>query len=286
MTEEKKRKPQVFLSFAQEDKRIAQRIAEALRSSGARVLDDAWELASGDSLQSRVAKSIAASDYLVVLLSTHSVQSRWVQYELQGALLSEMNDRAITVIPVLVDHVTVPSSLRDRLYLDLTKDEESGITQLLRQLSAAPDIDFSLLNYSSFESLVDALLIELGFETTRLNLPGSKDFGFDFSATFRDTDPFGNEQMTDWLVECKLYKQERVSVTLLQKLFAILSATSRQGHALVVTNGRLTSVARNFIADSNKKTGRPLRVIDGNELTALLLKHPRLIEEFFPQGAR
>jgi HJR/Mrr/RecB family endonuclease len=286
MTEEKKRHPQVFLSFAQEDKRIAQRIADALTRSGARVLYDAWELAPGDSLQSRVGKSIAASDYLVVLLSTHSVQSSWVQSELQGALLSEMNDRAITVIPVLVDDVTVPSSLRDRLYLDLTTDEKSGITQLQRQLSAALDIDFSLLNYSSFESLVDALLTELGFETTRSNLPGSKDFGFDFSATFRDTDPFGHEQTTQWLVQCKLYKQERVSVTLLQKMFAILGATSSQDHALVVTNGRLTSVARNFITDSNKKTERPLRVIDGNELTALLLKHPRLIKEFFPQGAR
>jgi TIR domain/Restriction endonuclease len=286
MSEETKRTPQVFLSFAQEDKRIAHRIAEALRTSGTRVLYDSWELAPGDSLQSRITKSIAASDYLVVLLSTHSVQSRWVQSELQATLLSEMDDRAITVIPVLVDHVTVPTSLRDRLYLDLTKNEELGIAQLQRQLSAAPDIDFSLLSYSSFESLVDALLTELGFETTRLNLPGSKDFGFDFSATFRGVDPFGHEQTTHWLVECKLYKQERVSVTLLQKLFAILYATASQDHALVVTTGRLTSVARNFIAEWTKKTGRPLRVIDGNELTALLLKHPRLIKEFFPQGAR
>jgi hypothetical protein len=284
---ERKRPPQIFISHAFEDTKIAQQIAETLSRSGQNVKLDASDLAAGESLHhSEISKSIAASDYLLVLLSTHSVRSPWVQSELEGALRAEMNDRAITVIPVLLDRVELPSSVRNRMYIDLSRDQASGIVQLQRHLAAAPDIDFSSLNYSSFEALVAALLSQLGFEIRRSRPEESKDAGFDFSAISQGTDPFGNEETIRWLVQCKLYKQERVSVTLLQRTSALLGESSRHDRALVVTNGRLNSVARNFIADSNKKTKQSLRIIDGNELTALLLRYPQLISEFFPRSAR
>jgi hypothetical protein len=285
-SEEKTKQPQVFLSYAGEDARIAHRIAEGLRSSGRNVILDARDLAPSGSLESQVAKSIAASDYSLVLISKRSLQSPWVQSELQGALLAEMNNRAITVIPVLIDQIEVPDSLRSRLYVDLSKDEESGIAQLQQQLALAPTINFSQLNYSAFEALVAALLSELGFETTGPSLSGVENLGADFSATFREIDPFGDEEVSHWLVQCKLYKQDRVTVTQLQKLFGVLSESSSHDHALVVTNGRLTSIAKTFVADSNRKTDRRLRVVDGNELITLLLKYPRLIADFFPQGVR
>src|SRR5438105_11735312 len=104
---------QVFLSYAQADKDIADRVADALRRAGLRVWFDAWELAQGDSIADRIDQAVRSSDLLVVLLSPRSVESKWVQTELSAALARELKDRAITVIPALIEDCAIPLSLAD-----------------------------------------------------------------------------------------------------------------------------------------------------------------------------
>ena len=281
-----KRSPKVFLSYAFEDRETALRIADALAESGIQVAFDGTEISAGGSLSSRISKSIAASDYLLILISETSVHSAWVQWELEGLLSKEMKDRAIMVIPVLLNRVEIPLPLRNRVHVDLSGDEEQGIAFLRRQLLAAPKIDFASMDYSSFETMVATLFSMLGFETNHVGHLGAKNAGFDFSATYQAEDPIGQHVTSQWLVECKLYKEERVSVAFLQRLFATLSERPTASQALVVTNGRLTSVAERFLEDANKKAKRPLRVMDGDQLTALLLRYPQIIEQFFPRGVR
>ncbi len=285
MSEEKQRHPKVFLSYAHEDQSIAQRISTALKDTGIEVFSDVWELSAGDSIHSRIFKSVSASDFLVVLLSKNSVRSEWVQTELSAGFLGELSSRAVTVIPILLDRVEVPPGLRDKIYLDLTENEEAGLATLNRQLSVAPDIDFSRMSHESFESLVADLLTEVGFEVKRSS-QGAKDLGFDFAAAYQSEDPFGAEETSLWMIQCKQYRQERLSVAALQKLFRALSTSYPGYQALVVTNGLLTSVAREYLTGSSEATGRRLRVIDGNELTGLLLRRPDLAGRYFPMGAR
>jgi hypothetical protein len=73
--------PQVFLSFAQEDKRIAQQIAEALRISGAHVLYDAWELAPG--VSRRIRQPPASYDRLAQSRLKHGFVERKERRRLQ-----------------------------------------------------------------------------------------------------------------------------------------------------------------------------------------------------------
>src|ERR1019366_9465903 len=112
------RNRQVFLSYAQADGDVARQIADALQKEGLRVWFDAWELASGDSIVQRIEQAVATSDILVVLLSPNSVASRWVQTELSAAFLSrELRDRAITIIPAVIEDCEIPPLLADRKYL-------------------------------------------------------------------------------------------------------------------------------------------------------------------------
>jgi len=283
---DEKHSPKVFLSYAFDDQATAWRIADALAESGIQVAFDVTEVSAGDPFSSRISKSIATSDYLLVLISKTSVRSAWVQWELEGFLSKEMKDRAITVIPVLLDPVELPTSLQNRLYVDLSRDEEHGMALLRHQLTAAPKIDFALMEYSSFEAMVATLFAMLGFETKHAGRLGAKGAGFDFSATYQAEDPLGQHVVSQWLVECKLYKEERVSVAFLQRIFATLSESSVDSQALIVTNGRLTSVAERFLEDTNKKVKHHLRVIDGAQLTALLLRYPQIIDQYFPRGVR
>src|ERR1700730_4502565 len=107
----KSREPQVFLSYASEDRAVAERIATRLKSGGAKVFTDRYELKVGDSLLSRIETALAASDYVVVLLSPHSVRSKWVQRELDTAYSRYMADRAVTLLPVLIEDCEIPPPL-------------------------------------------------------------------------------------------------------------------------------------------------------------------------------
>jgi len=276
------RRRQVFVSYAQADKVVARQVAEALRNAGLLVWIDAWELAAGDSIAQRIDQAIASSDILLVLLSQSSVASQWVQKELSAALSGELRDRAITVIPALIEDCRIPPLLADRQYLDLRRDLPAAIQRLVEQIGSAPALDFSKLDGRAFEAMVGDLLATLGFAVQRT--PPTRDSGFDFVASYRSRDPFGAEQTDTWLVEVKLYRDERVSIAVLRQLLGVLVMTGGTKKGLVVTNGRLTSVARTFLVESIERSRHELRIIDGTELTNLLIQHPEIVRRYFHSG--
>lgn len=278
-TAEPKRR-NVFVSYAQADKDVASEVAGALQSAGLRVWIDEWELASGDSIAERIQQGVASSDILLVLLSRSSVNSRWVQREISTALSRELRDRAITVIPALIEDCDIPPLLADRVFLDLRGNLRGAVQRLVDQIGSAPDLDFAKLDWRGFEAMVGDLLGKLGFTVQRT--PMTQDVGFDFVATYRTRDPFGAVHTETWLVETKLYREQRVSVAVLRQMMDFLFASGGGKKGLIITNSRLTSVARSFLVESTDRSGHELRVIDGTELTNLLIQHSDLIRAYFP----
>lgn len=130
--------------------------------------------------------------------------------------------------------------------------------------------------------MVDDLLVSLGFSVQRALV--SQESGYDFVASYRFRDPFGAEQTEMWLVAAKLYRDGRVSVHALQQLLGVLVMAGGSKKGLVVTNGRLTSVARTFLAQSVDRSRNELRIIDGSELTNLLIQLPEVTRKYFQRG--
>lgn len=273
------RRPQVFISYANSDRDIARRLSTALSEAGLSSWSDSWELSSGDSIVERISTAIASSDILIVLLSPESVSSKWVGHELATALSSQLRDRAVTVVPALLKDCEIPPLLADRVYFDLRTDLSSSIRRLVDQVSAIPHVDFSSLNARDFEKLVGDLLSELGFVVQAS--PLTRDGGFDLSATYRSKDPFGAEQIETWLVEVKHYREQRASISALRQLIGALMTSSKPSKGLLVTNSRLTSEARSFLSETKSRHDQTLRVLDGTELTNLLLQHPKLVRKYF-----
>ena len=71
--------PSIFVSYAHEDSQVAHELAHAMERHGARVWLDQGELLVGDSLIARISEAIAEFDFVVALVSRHSVASNWCQ---------------------------------------------------------------------------------------------------------------------------------------------------------------------------------------------------------------
>jgi len=169
--------PQVFLSYSSSDRKVAERIAEALEESGTRVWFDQYALEPGASWTEDIDRALKATDLVVVLLSRQYVQSKWVQQELAAAYGREMETRAVTVVPVMLEDCDVPRALASKQFFDLCGDLDGGIATLASRLTEATQYDLA------------SLLSALGFRVEFT--PKSQDGGVDLIATHRGPQPLG-----------------------------------------------------------------------------------------------
>jgi|WetSurMetagenome_2_1015567.scaffolds.fasta_scaffold66011_1 ligand-binding sensor protein len=125
---------QVFLSHNTADKEFVRKLALDLKANGVTVWFDEWEMQVGDSLRVKIQEGIKGSGYFAVVLSPDSVQSKWVEVELNAGLEREMRERAVFVLPILYKDCDIPPLLQDKIYADFTYDYDRGLQLLLQRL--------------------------------------------------------------------------------------------------------------------------------------------------------
>ncbi|MGA7563784.1 MAG: toll/interleukin-1 receptor domain-containing protein [Desulfobaccales bacterium] len=76
----------IFLSHSSKDKFFVRTLADHLRKYGIKVWIDEAEINIGDSMTDKIGQAIETTDYVGVVLSHNSINSEWVQKELQIAL--------------------------------------------------------------------------------------------------------------------------------------------------------------------------------------------------------
>jgi len=123
----------VFVSYSHSDKLEVQSLVQQLRSEGVRVLGD-WNFRPGESLLSKISKSITRSGYLLIFLSKNSVSSSWVAKELEIGINRELQEKRVYVLPVLIEECEIPTFLRSKLYADLRTSSQDGVTNILNTL--------------------------------------------------------------------------------------------------------------------------------------------------------
>jgi hypothetical protein len=277
---EKSHRYQVFLSYARDDNDIARIIADKLREKGIRTWFDMYELAPSDSLASAIQDAISASDYLIVLLSPNSVESRWVKLELETALAQQFKNRDITLLPVLIADCQIPTSLAAIQYLDLRHDFDHGLDRLAKQIRYVPDIDFSRLKPQLFGNLIADLLPVLGFTNVEreVKIAGKQ---IDVKALYNRINPFGFETTETWIIEVKFYLTSRADLKSLHQIATYLLTLPEDYKGALITNGQLTSAAREWLESTESKSRIRIQVIDGPQLKRLLLQHEELIDKYF-----
>lgn len=88
----------IFISYTRDDHVAARLIAERLMAAGFEVFYDVEAIVAGDSWSNKIHAVLQDAAAVLVLLSSNSHRSSWVQDELQTALESKS-----VVVPVLLD---------------------------------------------------------------------------------------------------------------------------------------------------------------------------------------
>lgn len=121
----------IFISYSHEDDKFALQLASQLVQHKTRIWIDKWELHVGDSLIDRIQNAIQDASALIVILSKASVASEWCKKELNVALIRELDEKRVVVLPVLIEDCEIPLFLRDKFYADFTKSYDDGIREVL-----------------------------------------------------------------------------------------------------------------------------------------------------------
>lgn len=85
------KKPSVFLSHSKKDKDIIERVANDLRRARINVWYDEWEIPTGESFTKKIfEEGIPNCDLFFIYLTKESIDSYWVQRELDAAFIKDI----------------------------------------------------------------------------------------------------------------------------------------------------------------------------------------------------
>ncbi len=124
----------VFISHSSKDKGYANFLYADLRDAGCDPWLDEWDIVGGESIPSEIEKGIDNCDFLIILLSTASVDSPWVRAEWESSIWDEYNDKKVKIIPLLIEECSIPRFLKFKKYIDFRKDYSIGLQELLRSM--------------------------------------------------------------------------------------------------------------------------------------------------------
>jgi hypothetical protein len=127
--------PQIFLSYAWEDKEKVEKLYQKLSNVGFKPWMDKKDILPGERWQSSIRKAIRCSDFFLACLSANSVSKRgFLQKEVRQALdmWQEKLEEDIYLIPIRLEDCEVPEGLRGFHWVNLF--EEDGWTRLVKAI--------------------------------------------------------------------------------------------------------------------------------------------------------
>lgn len=104
-------KPSVFLSHHSGDKDYVRRLAAAMTVTGATLWFDEWMIRPGDSIPAAIDQGLTTFDTFVLIWSEAASKSRWVESEMQSAIMRWTADESLRLVPVRLDDAPLPTLL-------------------------------------------------------------------------------------------------------------------------------------------------------------------------------
>jgi hypothetical protein len=137
-----------FISYSHRNDDFAKRLHNDLQAKGVRCWFAPHDMKIGDKIRPTIDDSIRLHDKLLLILSEHSVQSDWVEHEVEHALDLEGDRKKTSLFPVRIDNAIMESKTgwagnvkRQRHIGDFTQWKQhdayqSAFDHLLRDLKA------------------------------------------------------------------------------------------------------------------------------------------------------
>lgn len=270
-------KKKIFISYSYQDKDFVEWLKSNLSGLGLEFWHDQEEINIGDNIKEKVKEGIELSTAFILVLSSSSINSDWVKYEMNSALLLNAIKKGITILPIKIDDSKVPSDLSGYLYADFSSNREKGLAVLKRSLLKSNKVDYEFTDWSNFsartfEDLIFELLVNEGFSIIRT--PPTRDGGYDFVATTQNV--LGSSEKI--VIESKFYRDQKISIDILRRLYAV-ATIENVNKVLLITNSELTNASREFLNQSTPN----IVVWEGHELIRRLFSYPAIVEKYFPK---
>ena len=112
----------VFISHSSSDKKFVKTLKDDLIENNIETWVDEDQLNFGDSLAEKLELALEQSSHFLIILSPTSVNSEWVQFELQKAIKQKDTQLLQKIIPVKYMDCEVPNELSSLLYADLSQE--------------------------------------------------------------------------------------------------------------------------------------------------------------------
>lgn len=126
----------VFLSYALEDKTVADDLTRRLEKAGLDVWQTGRDVLPGDNAALMVGKALENADAMVVLVSPAAMKSFWVQREVEFALSKPRYENRL--IPVLIRRTShTPWIVNSRHAIKAGTDRSKLSQSIIRQLQSA-----------------------------------------------------------------------------------------------------------------------------------------------------
>lgn len=125
----------LFMSHSSKDKAFAERLKTDLENNGHHVWLDKYAIKVGDSIPQKIAEGLSECEFVLVLLSKHSVDSKWVEEEWQAKYWDQLRDNKKYILPVLLDECRIPKFLDQRKYANFTISYDDGLAELVNSIT-------------------------------------------------------------------------------------------------------------------------------------------------------
>lgn len=124
----------VFISHSSKDKEFVRQLSADLKEVGHTPWLDEWEIQVGDCIVRAVNDGLIRADFVVLVLSPHSVESGWVEREWAPSYWNEIETKRRIVLPAMLNDCTVPALLKTKKYADFRKTYAVGFSQLVNAI--------------------------------------------------------------------------------------------------------------------------------------------------------
>lgn len=127
--------PMAFLSYASEDRALAERVVTSLQAAGIETWWDQWEIGAGDSIVQKVNAGLGGCTHFIVLLTSTSIQKPWVQTEMDAGFVRKVSGEVkFVALRSGLPATSLPALLRPLHSPEISADHDKSIAQLVADI--------------------------------------------------------------------------------------------------------------------------------------------------------
>jgi tetratricopeptide (TPR) repeat protein len=117
----------IFISYSQKDRTFVEELVKDLKLRAFDIWIDQYEIIPGQFIRKAIEDAIKRIDIFLLILSSNSVRSEWVQRELDMIIGRERN----VLIPIIIEECEIPLTLIGQKWIKFTEDYNSKLEELV-----------------------------------------------------------------------------------------------------------------------------------------------------------